>query len=56
MALTEVCANRIAAGTGTRRAGRPDDIADVVHWLASPGAGYVNDTVIEADGGRRRRD
>jgi 3-oxoacyl-[acyl-carrier protein] reductase len=52
--LTEERVDRFAAGIGVRRAGRPDDIADAVHWLASPGAGYVNGTVIEADGGHRR--
>lgn len=46
----------IVAGIGVRRAGRPEDVAETVHWLASASAGYVNGTVIEADGGLRRRD
>ena len=47
---------RVTAGIGVRRTGMPEDIADTVRWLASSGSGFVNGTVIEVDGGRRRHD
>lgn len=34
-----------------RRAGRPEEIADLVAWLASPRNGYVSGTEVHADGG-----
>jgi 3-oxoacyl-[acyl-carrier protein] reductase len=46
---------RISAAIGVRRAGTPEDIAEAVRWLASPGAGFVNGTVLEVDGGGRRQ-
>lgn len=33
------------------RMGSPEEVADAVAWLASPGAGYVNGTVVDVDGG-----
>jgi 3-oxoacyl-[acyl-carrier protein] reductase len=36
------------------RWGRPDDIAAVVAWLASPDSGWVTGQVIDAEGGFRR--
>ncbi|HTZ02646.1 MAG TPA: SDR family oxidoreductase [Xanthobacteraceae bacterium] len=35
------------------RLGRPDDIADIIAFLASPSAGYITGAVIEAHGGRQ---
>jgi 3-oxoacyl-[acyl-carrier protein] reductase len=36
------------------RWGRPDDIAAVVRWLASPGSAWITGQVIDAEGGFRR--
>jgi 3-oxoacyl-[acyl-carrier protein] reductase len=33
------------------RMATPDEVANVVTWLASDGAGYVNGAVIPVDGG-----
>jgi 3-oxoacyl-[acyl-carrier protein] reductase len=37
-----------------RRLGKPDEIADVVGFLASPRAAFITGTVIVADGGQLR--
>ena len=34
-----------------RRLGTPEDIADLVRYLASPGASYLTGQVIAVDGG-----
>jgi 3-oxoacyl-[acyl-carrier protein] reductase len=49
-------AQRVTDGIAVRRAGTPDDIADAVRWLSSPESGFVNGTIVEVDGGRRRHD
>jgi meso-butanediol dehydrogenase / (S,S)-butanediol dehydrogenase / diacetyl reductase len=35
----------------SRRVGNPEEVADAVAWLVSPGASYINGTVITIDGG-----
>jgi 3-oxoacyl-[acyl-carrier protein] reductase len=45
--LLEQARSRVAAG----RLGKPDDIAPIVGFLCSPGASYLNGTVITVDGG-----
>ncbi|MBK8462243.1 MAG: 3-oxoacyl-ACP reductase FabG [Nigerium sp.] len=37
------------------RAGRPDDVASVVEWLASDGSAFVTGTVIDINGGQYLR-
>ena len=48
--LRERLASRFPAGHW----GRPDDIAAVVAWLASPQSGWITGQVIDAEGGFRR--
>jgi 3-oxoacyl-[acyl-carrier protein] reductase len=42
-----------ARGTAVQRVGTPEDIAAVVHFLASAEAGFISGSVVDADGGRR---
>lgn len=37
--------------TGARRLGKPDEVAALALWLASPSASYVNGAAISVDGG-----
>ncbi|MEV0667949.1 SDR family NAD(P)-dependent oxidoreductase [Actinomadura luteofluorescens] len=44
----------LIAQTHTGRAGTPGDVAETVHWLASPGAGHVTAQIIQVNGGAER--
>ncbi|MBX6765604.1 MAG: SDR family oxidoreductase [Actinomadura rubrobrunea] len=44
----------LIAQTHTGRAGTPQDVAETVHWLASPGAGHVTAQIIQVNGGAER--
>ncbi|WP_331459461.1 SDR family NAD(P)-dependent oxidoreductase [Nonomuraea sp. SBT364] len=44
----------LIAQTDTGRAGTPQDIAETVHWLASPGAGHVTAQIMQVNGGAER--
>lgn len=46
-----VPAERIAATVPMRRAGRPEDVADLIGFLASDRAGYITGQIIRIDGG-----
>jgi NAD(P)-dependent dehydrogenase (short-subunit alcohol dehydrogenase family) len=37
------------------RPGKPEEVADVIAFLASPRAGYISGTVVTIDGGMRHR-
>ncbi|MFD1661173.1 SDR family NAD(P)-dependent oxidoreductase [Streptomyces caeni] len=45
---------RLVAETSTGRAGTPGDIAQTLHWLASPGARHITAQVIQVNGGAER--
>jgi NAD(P)-dependent dehydrogenase (short-subunit alcohol dehydrogenase family) len=42
---------RVTARMPTPRAGAADEVAELVSWLLSPAAGYVNGVMIPVDGG-----
>ncbi|MFJ7898905.1 SDR family NAD(P)-dependent oxidoreductase [Streptomyces sp. NPDC096198] len=46
--------DRLIAETSTGRAGTPGDVAQTLHWLASPGAGHITAQVIQVNGGAER--
>lgn len=49
--LPEKIKNEVKERVPVRRLGTPDDIADLVCYLAGPGAGYLTGQVIAVDGG-----
>ncbi|NDU77442.1 SDR family oxidoreductase [Actinomadura sp. DSM 109109] len=44
----------LVAETSTGRAGTPQDVAETVHWLASPSAGHVTAQIVQVNGGAER--
>lgn len=51
--MTDERRTALAAQTVTGRTGTPEDVADVVHWLASPGAAHVTGQIVQVNGGAR---
>ncbi|MEV8614570.1 SDR family oxidoreductase [Amycolatopsis sp. NPDC051373] len=49
--LTDERRGRLVANTMNKREGRPEDIAEVVEFLAGPGAGHVTGQVVHVNGG-----
>ncbi len=47
--------DRLVSATMTKRAGRPEDIAATVTFLASPQAGHLTGQVLHVDGGATHR-
>jgi NAD(P)-dependent dehydrogenase (short-subunit alcohol dehydrogenase family) len=44
--------NALVAGVPMKRLGQPDDIVDVIAFLASPQAGFLTGQVIDVNGGK----
>jgi NAD(P)-dependent dehydrogenase (short-subunit alcohol dehydrogenase family) len=55
LAPTEQAKEAIAEAIPVKRIGLPQDVADVVHFLCSPAARYINGETIVVDGGGRLR-
>jgi 3-oxoacyl-[acyl-carrier protein] reductase len=49
--LTEQRRDNLIAATHDKRPGRPDDIAETAHFLASPGARHITGQIIHVNGG-----
>ncbi|WP_066269621.1 SDR family NAD(P)-dependent oxidoreductase [Hydrogenophaga palleronii] len=49
---SEAARQRILSRTPMKRLGEPDEVADVVAWLASEAASYVTGEIVTVDGGR----
>jgi 3-oxoacyl-[acyl-carrier protein] reductase len=50
-AMTEEARNSFAERIPLKRFGQPEDVAEVVAFLAGPAAGYITGEVIRVDGG-----
>lgn len=44
--------DRLAPGVPMQRGGRPEEVAEVILWLASDAASYVTGTFVDCSGGR----
>ena len=50
-AMTDAAREAVASSIPMKRMGRPEDVAAVVRFLASEGAGYVTGQTLAVDGG-----
>ncbi|MEV0223568.1 SDR family oxidoreductase [Streptomyces sp. NPDC050704] len=53
-AMAEARRERLIGETSTGRAGTPGDVAETLHWLASPAAGHITAQVVQVNGGAER--
>ncbi|MEU6688371.1 SDR family oxidoreductase [Streptomyces sp. NPDC046832] len=53
-AMAEERRARLVGETSNGRAGTPGDVAETLHWLASPGAGHITSQIIQVNGGAER--
>ncbi|MDG9709961.1 MULTISPECIES: SDR family NAD(P)-dependent oxidoreductase [Streptomyces] len=53
-AMAEERRARLIGETSNGRAGTPGDVAETLHWLASPGAGHITSQIIQVNGGAER--
>ncbi|SCK16693.1 SDR family NAD(P)-dependent oxidoreductase [Streptomyces sp. WMMB 322] len=51
--MTEERRRMLIGQTVTGRVGTPADVAETVHWLASPGAQHVTGQIVQVNGGAR---
>jgi 3-oxoacyl-[acyl-carrier protein] reductase len=49
--LSEARRNEVLSQIPLKRFGLPEEVAAVVHWLASPAASYVTGAIVPVDGG-----
>jgi NAD(P)-dependent dehydrogenase (short-subunit alcohol dehydrogenase family) len=49
---SEAAREKVLSRTPMKRLGEPDEVADVVAWLASDAASYVTGEIVTVDGGR----
>jgi 3-oxoacyl-[acyl-carrier protein] reductase len=49
--MTDARRARLVDGTLVKRAGRPEDVAALIGFLASPEAGYVTAQIVQSNGG-----
>ena len=49
--ISDMLINNMSDATPLQRSGSPEEIANVLHWLSTPGASFISGTTILVDGG-----